>query len=248
MNKIKRLLKSVAWKLFKYTDFMIKNADGNIIPLRQKGDFDSFREIYILNEYDKIFDFLKNITSWIDIGCNIGLFSLALSEKILLDKTECKAMLIDANPDCISRVKEIAKINNINSWDIIHSILGINDQKTIFYQSKSSSRSTIFKPESRERGIAMKSTSLSNLIKDAKYDLIKIDIEGAESILFEYEGELLAQFKYGIVEWHAPHHTGRDIEKWVYNHNLKILHIQNPVKTGKHLLDERMGVLLWSKN
>lgn len=254
MKKIKRLARSLAWKIFVWTDFSFKLNSGIRLCICNRADFPILQEIFIEKSYAPFLNLLPEICTWVDVGCNCGLFSLYLEDHALEKNWSGsrKAVLIDANRYALHTAKKSIVKNNLeNSFFLIDGVVGRRSELTSFYESKSTYKSSIFKLSSTEKGRQILSLDLWETTKQlSSIDLIKIDIEGAECILIEEWMDWLQQAKYILVEWHEPHMMGRTLEKTLTEKGFKLILALSPSYLSsdpRPVLDLPIGSGLWEK-
>ena len=79
---LQRLLLSVAWRLFPYAQAQVKTVNRVRLPLRARGDFAPLEEIFVQQAYAPLVAALPQpILSWVDLGCNAGMFSAWLYDR-----------------------------------------------------------------------------------------------------------------------------------------------------------------------
>lgn len=244
-NPVKRLMYSLSWRLFRHAAAQFKTKSGLRIPLRQRGDFACVQEIFMDRVYDHFFTRLGDVRSWVDLGCNSGYFSLALYDA-LGRPPDTSALLIDANPLCVNVSRELIELNQLsNQFSVQQGLIGSLGVPTAFFESKSTTRSSIHQPDSIEKKRLYAPINLSDRIGSRK-DLVKIDIEGAEKILIEEQTETLLRFKYGLIEWHAPHYPSASLLQWLRANRLEIMEI---VSQNERFHDNPtaspLGMVLW---
>jgi FkbM family methyltransferase len=137
----------------------------------------TFNEFIIFNFYWKNKNYYNKI---LDIGCNIGLHS------IILKKLKFNVTAIEPDPNHIKIAKQFFKKNRINV-KIIPKAVSDRAGKDEFIRIKgNTTASCLKKTKSSIHGLTdqftVKTISLKSIIK--KFDLIKIDCEGAEKKIF----------------------------------------------------------------
>jgi FkbM family methyltransferase len=244
-----RLSLSLAWKMFPAARAQIKTAHKVRVPLRAKGDFAALEEIFVQQAYAPLLASLPGpVLSWVDLGCNAGMFSAWLYDRACAEKRggECRALLVEPGI-CIETAREFARLNGLTQFKIVQACIG-DGQPTIFYESKSSTRSSsAIKPSSREKIRNIETTRLTDLLKEQSFneaDLIKIDIEGAEKFLLREAG-LLQRFRSGILEWHAETTTGVVAAEWIAGEGGRITYAVAQDGTEGDPLQARLGMLAW---
>jgi FkbM family methyltransferase len=243
-----RLLLSVAWKLFPYANAQIKTANKVRVPIRARGDFATLEEIFVVRAYEPLLAKLPApILSWVDLGCNAGMFSAYLYDRACGAGrgAECRALLVDPGV-CVKTAREFIRLNKLN-FDVVQACIG-DGQPTVFYESKSSTRSSsAIKPDSREREIRVETVPVTSLLEQHHFeaaDLLKVDIEGAEKYLLAAPG-LFQRFRAGILEWHAETTSGATAAKWINDQGGRIVHVVSQDGTQGDPLASRVGMIAW---
>jgi FkbM family methyltransferase len=250
---VRRLLKSIAWKLLPYGDLDFDLASGLRLPLRDKGEWACLGEVFVNRVYDDFFRQLGAVRGWVDLGCNVGFFSLGLEHYLRSSGSPppTRALLIDANEHCVALAGENLRRNGLGGWVARHAVLGPAGQTVTFHQFKYSIHSGIFSQQRGEKVKHYPTTPLATLLQqhEVPRDLIKIDIEGAEKNLFADEGRLIREFRAGICEWHAPEMPGRELERFLRAAGCEIFFLKSqPVdwdmKRGDSV-ESPVGMLGW---
>jgi FkbM family methyltransferase len=246
---LKRLLLSIAWKTFPWGDAQIRTARQVRVPLRERGDFPALAEIFVQQAYAPLLAALPEpITSWVDLGCNAGMFSAWLYDRACAAgrDADCRALLVEPGR-CIATAREFARLNGLTEkFQIVQACVG-DGTPVVFYESKSSTRSSsAIKPPSREKQIRMETRTLTSLLDGhlPQADLIKIDIEGAEKFVLREAG-ILPRFRAGIIEWHAETTSGADVAAWIAAGGGRVVHAVAQDGTPGDPLQARLGMLAW---
>jgi|GEM_PF-1715468 len=182
----------------------------------------SFEEIFFTGEYTSL---LENIVSrtgfptrWLDLGCHAGFFSLWLLYESLKSGqpiSDCRALLIDPDPRIVHQVSKLISLNRLESTlqflpaAISHP--AANESNTTKFAVRSYMSSSLAEIGGQSSDICLvKTINAEDLTKHMSppYDLIKIDIEGAEfDFLTAYE-DVWISAKHIILECHSWHSGG----------------------------------------
>jgi FkbM family methyltransferase len=150
------------------------------------------------DETDYMCKVLKKGDVFIDIGSNIGLFSL-IASKIVGD--EGKVLCFEPSPLTFSRLKENVTINNFNNLDIRN--LGLSDaigELTFYVSNNGYDAWNSFSPSKDnklELSINVPVSTLDfelNEIDKSKIKLVKIDVEGWEKFVLQGAKDFLTNF------------------------------------------------------
>jgi FkbM family methyltransferase len=248
---LQRLRLSLAWKTFPWAAAQIKTARGVRVPLQARGDFPALAEIFVQQAYAPLLAALPEpVTSWVDLGCNAGMFSAWLYDRACAAGVgaECRALLVEPG-SCIETAREMVRLNGLKDrFQVVRACVG-DGAPVVFYESKSSTRSSsAIKPPSREKQIRMETRTVTSLLDGhlPQADLIKIDIEGAEKFVLR-EAEILPRFRAGIIEWHAETTSGADVAAWIAAAGGQVVHAVAQDGTTGDPLQARLGMLAWSR-
>lgn len=166
-----------------------------------------FQEIFLGNEYN--FRSSNSKPKIIDCGSNIGVSILYF--KRLFPESEITA--IEPNPYNFKYLKLNVEKNNLKNVELLNFCLSdkIGNERFYFENFETNNLiGSIFKARGKEYLFEAPAITLSSLLKHVEYDLIKIDIEGAERIVFKdlSNNNLLNCSKLFIIEYH--HHQDMD--------------------------------------
>ena len=167
------------------------------------------RENAAKREFYKVLASLSSSDIAIDLGANVGEFTVQLAE------TGAQVYAIEPDPHAFSLLqKATAHFSNVT---LINAAASDSDGETKLYRSgkfnsapdrltKSSSLFLNKKNVSEESGFTVKTMDFSAFIKnlEAPVTLMKVDIEGAEVPLFEslFDQHLIKHVKHSFVETH----------------------------------------------
>lgn len=253
---MKRLLKSWAWRLMPYADLRLKTRGGLWLEIRDQGAWGCLEEVFLGAAYAPFFRHLTEVRGWLDLGCNVGFFSLALLESQLQKDGGAKrprAVLGDANEYCVEMARRAVDSNGLSGrWECRHVVVGPPGEEVRFAQFRFSVHSGIFSNQRGEKNYRYRTTDLKALIEGLgpEMDLIKLDVEGAERFIFESHSDLLGRFRYGLCEWHAPHFSGGDLRKWIEGRGFELLEMRSQTAEGYdaakgHTWESPVGMALW---
>jgi len=252
---IRRLLKSVARDLLPYAGLDFYTPSGLHLYVPDRGAWSSAGEVFFSRGYDPFYQHLAGVRDWVDLGCNQGFFSFGLLDHLARAEghfPETRAYLGDANQHCVKRVIESIKSNGLQKrWKCEQVVIGPPDSTVKFEQHKDSIHSNIFATGRSQKNLYLSTTNISRMFAGEQgfFDLIKIDIEGAEKFLFQHHLDFLKRFRYGICEWHTPTFTGTDLERFVRQLKWNVIDFQSsPIKFDPrkgHSWESYQGVAFW---
>lgn len=190
---------------------VLKLRDGTLFKVRPgKSDIQMIIEIYIGKSYHKYLDKLPANPVIIDIGANIGTFSVFITK---LTKSKSIVFAYEPFAENFKFFEENLKLNNINTVKPFQiAAAGTNEDRFLRVDHADNAMHSFF-IESDEK-IPVKTTTLDSIFKDNNLDscgLLKLDCEGAEyEIILNTPPLILEKIKIISIEFHRS-------EK--YNHN-----------------------------
>lgn len=204
MNKIIRFLlryctaKKLGFKFRGISSFKIPNSlclNGKVINLsfpEEKGVFIDFVSIFLDDDYNLGKIKHKEITSIVDIGCNIGFFSIAARFAFP------KAKIFSYEPN--NQLKKFL-CTNFSELDIELQISAVGNQSGRVELTKTgdSNQSRVF--DQKEGSIEMVSLEYVVNKVGGKIDLLKMDCEGSEWKILE-DSESLKKVNNITLEYH----------------------------------------------
>lgn len=150
-------------------------------------------------------DFKKDDLVFVDIGTNIGFFSLLVAS--LSPKN--KVFSFEPLPHLVKQFNESIELNNFKNIEIFNFALGDKNEKTILYSNDASNigASTVLPTKkninSIETPIEIKIAD-EVLSEKGKVDLIKIDVEGFEMEVLKGLEKTIKKFHPQILLEYSP--------------------------------------------
>ncbi len=201
------------WQLI-FNRFVFKNAVAiyrykgcKIIVDHDGGDASGVRECIVSDMYRKIIPFMKlqSPLTILDCGANTGGFPLLFhTEGFVLSKV----VSVEMNPYAYSRL-QYNLFTNLNAKTICLNAVVEDDTgaRSICF-GLGSTGDSLFSNNRTGRRFEIQSRSLNDLITehfhDTEIDIVKIDIEGAEYIVFGGSHyNLLSQCRHVVIEIHT---------------------------------------------
>lgn len=157
-----------------------------------------------------LFALVQNNAKVFDLGCNVGYISLMAG----IQEKNKDILLVDPNPEALAKASQNMIINGFGiKCKFISAFVGEEDDKKInFYTVGSGAAGSMFSSHA-ETAAALNSfyevekITIDTLVKKAGYipDLIKIDVEGAESLALLGAKQTAAEQKAKFfIEMHSP--------------------------------------------
>ena len=174
------------------------------------------REVFAAKVYHKNINVLKDNSVVIDIGGNIGAFSVLAARKnnsinvFTYEPFEENFLLLNDN---------IAANNLKNQIKPFNLAVGKTKGPRTVYWQKSDALSSLY--ESQGEQIRIDMTTLRDVFEDngiSTCDLLKMDCEGAEyEILYSTPADILARIKTMSIEFHDGFGTGKgtELKSWL---------------------------------
>lgn len=158
----------------------------------------------------------------IDVGANIGLFSLYVNRKF-----GCKVIAFEPVKEIYENAKANLQLNGIESGIGLHNFAVTDkdgDTIQIGFDTRNTGGSSAFKSTTT---VECRTTTLNRFIETCKNPkLLKIDCEGGEYQIIPSILEHLNKFKYIAIEYHKYNET------------------QNPLELHQMILDNFDGKLI----
>lgn len=144
--------------------------------------------------------FLKPGSTFFDIGANVGLHSYYVTRK----HPDVRVFSFEPLPSNAEYIRETLKINQFSNIEVIEKAMSSRNGEAFFNMSDNNSKGMLSQATTE---LTVKTISLDNyVIENKNYpDLIKIDVEGAESIVLEGARKLMQERPpIFIIELHSP--------------------------------------------
>lgn len=206
LNLLKYFLLSLPARAgFKYyynNEISCRIKDIKFIFQTSSSELYSSKEILIDRMYEQLPEFdVKNQNVIIDIGANIGLYSLLAAKS----NRNCKVFSFEPNPDTYKRFEYNIRLNNIEN--IYPYKLAVSDFNGLSYFKKSKNTWVSKITDSKDmETIEVDTITLDEIIKDNSIeiiDLLKIDVEGSELNVIKGSTNTIKIVKKIILEYHS---------------------------------------------
>ena len=133
-----------------------------------------------------LFGYLKKNSTFIDIGANVGFFSISIAKEVV---TEGSVLSIEPSPTIFPYLRENVQLNNIFNISIKNFALGSFTNQLPFYDAPVDHFGMgSFSPQFHNNPIPVSVITLDDLFKAeqiTRADVIKVDVEGYESAVFQ---------------------------------------------------------------
>jgi len=216
----------VAHRLLREKGLIGVLPDGNLIfyPL------DDFKLLSIISEiyHKKIYDVreIRNFNFICDVGAHIGLFTLRISKQA----PNGKIISIEANPTNFKFLLKNVLINGLSKRVYALNIAaGQRKGRTILWLSTSSrgdSSTKRWHNAGSAGHLLVDMLPLDDLLPNTICDLMKIDVEGAETDVLRGLEKCCTKIKRLVMEIHIPVVSETEIYEWLHNHDFVITKTQ----------------------
>ena len=192
---------------------------------------------------DEIFNrnvYLKSINpklkTFVDLGCNVGLFPLLLTE--LTGRKDIQGLLIDANPEMVEEATWHVTTNKLEKVIPVFGLAGAAKagQSVDFFLLPSnlgSSQFDVYEPGKPQKGkwkkISVPCVDVETLwlknFGDVRCDILKIDIEGSEKTFLQTDKKFLQRVDTIILEWHKWIVSREEVEKMLAEQGFRCVEV-----------------------
>ncbi len=193
---------------FSSLDIGIPLTHGMHCPITAADSFFSFSEIFVTDEYGGFLNDIPLPRRWLDLGCHTAYFSLYLAWQHARAGTadSWAALLVDADSRVIPAVEKAMAGNGLQDrYHFLHGAITAGEAPVRFALRSGMGSSTDDKGESASgfEEIPAATPALIAKLCPPPYDLVKIDVEGAEFAFLEHYESIYSQAKVIIAEWHS---------------------------------------------
>lgn len=172
-------------------------VNGRIMRMPGHSFIPLFKHIFLDRDYELPKYYHGNLKI-LDIGANVGMSTWFYKSL----NPECEIDAIEADPEIFKDLQnnlntiENCRLHNFAVWD--------NDGSVQFSQTGKLGGKIKYRTDSlNKKDIEIPAVDLSKWLKDKTYDVIKIDIEGAEKTILPHAFEEISRAKIIIFEWHV---------------------------------------------
>lgn len=200
----------------KLADFQVKHLN--------KDEFHTIRrEIWVDEIYKSVL--LSNNPIMVDVGAHVGIATLYFKKNY----PKAKILSFEPNPYLFELLKENVNANGLSDIKLYNYALAVKPGLRDFYIDSSENKwysTGNFEPKAWNKRqdtqkIQVQTQNLEYIFMEVKnwsqrdqIDLLKLDIEGAESSILKNNAELLSRIRSIIIEYHpTPTNKERNIVK-----------------------------------
>lgn len=199
----------------------------------------TIKEIFLDQDYKVN---LSNPEVIIDIGANIGTFSILQAKK----HPQCNIYAFEPAKATNKLLKTNLRLNGIKNVIISQKGVGAKPGKHILYTHSASGLSSLINTKTATRPEKISITTLDQIFQNHKIkkcDLLKMDCEGAEfEILFNTSGQTFKKIKNLVLEYHdgLTKHSHCQLINFLKDKKFT-------VKKHPHPLEENIGIIYAKK-
>jgi FkbM family methyltransferase len=190
-------------------DLSLPLSHGLGCPLALQEDDFSFAEIFFNGVYNEVLESIPLPARWLDLGCHAGYFSLWLEwhrRRLGQSPDSSTALLVDADARRLPGLARLLALNGFGTrWNYAHGAICAGSGEHVFYQrSVMASSAAPYAPEPG-RPVSVPVLTATQLLErfPPPYDLIKVDIEGAEVDFLTHYEPVWRESRQVLLEWHA---------------------------------------------
>jgi FkbM family methyltransferase len=231
MQKIRSALKFPLRLLLAYLPFrkravfeLVRTyyADLNVVvplfhgikcPIVSQEHWVSYENVFAEKEYDDLLKIIPLPGTWLDLGCHAGHFSLLLASHWAEkgDRANWRGLLVDPDSRVQASIRQITACNGFTPQQMVFlpGAISATGEDLVFSENLYMT-SEIASRESKGVRRVVRCVRQEDILNrmEPPYDLIKLDIEGAEYDFFLSYDLILSKTKYLLFEWHSWHRGG----------------------------------------
>ena len=237
----KRIAFHFRYEYFSDLELSIPLSHGFSCPIPMLDAFYSFSEIFVTDEYGSFLNEIPLPGRWLDLGSHVGYFTLYLAWRHALTASagDWRALLIDADPRTEAYTRRTLAQNSL--LQKCEYLVGLISQRTgeVEFALREGMGSSSDTSMGGIRSVQRVQVIRPEKILDAlppPYDLIKIDVEGAEIDFIEAYKEVHAHAAAILVEWHSPDKEGsraKDLRELLERSDFNLVREVRPQRTLK---------------
>jgi FkbM family methyltransferase len=205
----RRLALALRLSYFSDLELSLPLSHGLHCPIFREDDNYSLAEIFVNDIYAELPASGPLPARWIDLGCHAGYFSLWLEwrrRRQGLPAGGSSALLVDADARRSPGLSRLIALNHLgSSWQFTQGAIAAgHGSKTFFERGVMASSTT---PNTQDPGTAVTVPILNperlRQLFPPPYDLIKVDVEGAETDFLAHYEPVWRDARQILLEWHA---------------------------------------------
>lgn len=178
---------------------------GLACPIDAQENLLSFGEVFCEREYDSLLSAIPAPRRWLDVGAHAGYFSLFLATHAQ-GAGEWEALLVEPDPRLRGTIERgITQAGLKGRARLLPAAIGAGNGPVAFSLRDGMVSSIDPAAGDAVRRVQVPIASAAEIVAQfpPPYDLVKVDIEGAEYDFVRHYGELCRGARAMVVEWHA---------------------------------------------
>jgi len=186
------------------------------VVLRALGsDMATFEEVVKDQVYTPVFDYVSDCRTIVDLGANIGLASLCFVTRF----PKATLIAVEPNDDTFALLsKNLSRLPNVQ----LHNAAVWSQDTTLDGSFDRPRHFSAFRVHENASG-SMKGMTMQTIIGDKEIDLLKVDIEGAETQIFKGDLSWLKQVKCIAIEFHENSRAESDFDRIMDSNGFRIV-------------------------
>ena len=208
-------------KVHDYVDSKIQKKIVTIEGIKFLGVVENIIEVHVTNipEIEFCKNEIKKGDTVVDVGANIGLFTLFFSKLV---GTTGRVIAFEPDPENFDVLKKNIELNEITNVTLIQKGVSNKNESVKLYKSSVSGGHSLIKNEWAKEYTNIQTVTLDDYFRGKEIDMIKIDTEGFELEVIEGGKKLLEDNKnMKIISEFGGYYYKRNNSKVLYP---KILH------------------------
>lgn len=194
--KIRYIVERGLFKIMPKRDSYVRKLDGYSFKFSDKWSYlSALKEIYI-DEVYKIHPKIS-IQSCLDVGANLG-FSVAYFKRRF---PQAHITAVEADPEIFNFLEANILANDLKSVELIRGAAWVRNEKVMFHQDHSQG-GALSEHSTHKSNVMIAAFDLKEIIKSRSWDLLKLDIEGAEAEILQHVSDEIGRFKFIFIEYH----------------------------------------------
>lgn len=202
-----RIAFEIRSRYFEDLDIVVPLSPNVSCPIPFGEAWSSFYEIFLQQEYAQVFQRMPLPTRWLDVGCHAGFFTadiVARRDRAGLS-SEWEALLVDGDGRSRSAVERFAAFNHVEErLRFVQGVISARQEPQVFVERAymDSGLAELNSAPGTLRRVSVLTAEEILARFPPPYDLIKLDIEGAERDFLLGYRPLLAATRFLLIEWH----------------------------------------------
>ena len=242
-----RLARRVLGDLLESTNFLLEINDNTKYLLPNLLEPIAFAllvdGVYEPECINLMFSHLAQDSLFLDIGANIGAFSIPAAKH--LKKLNGKVIAVEASPTIFPYLKKNVEINNLENIELLSLAVTNSDRNFVdFYEAPTEKFGMgSIAPQFQSTPISVQTITVDSILKDqelAKVSFMKVDVEGYEAEVFEGASQLFNSLNpptvlFEFCDWaeaRKPKGKIGDSQRILMDFGYKIWRLENYGKTN----------------